>query len=71
MLDDLGGRKSLYDKALILWHDDDRQLCGILVTHVDDFIYCGTKKWIESVIENLLKIFKISKLEKGSFKYTG
>lgn len=38
------GKQSFYDNALFLWHDDNDQLCGILVTHVDYFIFCRTKK---------------------------
>ena len=38
----LGGRKNLYDKAMFQWNSKDGALCGILVTHVDDFVYCGT-----------------------------
>ena len=39
--------------------------------HVDDFVYCGTSEWLSSVIGSLVKTFKISKQEKGSFSYIG
>ena len=67
----LGGRKNLYDKAMFQWNNKDGALCGILVTHVDDFVYCGTLNWHKDVVEQLLCIFKISKKEKGSFRYIG
>ena len=41
------------------------------MTHVDDFEYCGTEKWIEDVIVKLKATFKVSKDEKGVFKYIG
>ena len=35
----LGGKTSLYDKALFLWHNKDGSRDGIVVTRVDDFIF--------------------------------
>ena len=61
---------SLFDKSVFLWHEDHR-LVGMIVTHVDDFEYCGTLQWQRKVIGELVKTFKISKTEKGSFKYVG
>ena len=53
------------------WNNKDRALCEILVTHVDDFVYCGTLNWHKNMVNKLLCIFKISKREKGSVKYIG
>ena len=39
--------------------------------HVDDFEYAGTSKWQENVIKKIMEMVKISKKEKGSFKYIG
>ena len=36
----LGGRKNLYDEAMFQWNKKDGAHCVILVTHVDDFVYC-------------------------------
>ena len=66
----MGGKVSLFDKSVFLWHEDHR-LVGMIVTHVDDFEYCGTLQWQRKVIGELVKTFKISKTEKGSFKYVG
>ena len=38
-----GGRKNLYDEAVFHWNNEDKALCGILVTHVDEFLYCSTE----------------------------
>ena len=65
----LGGRKNLYDEAMFQWNNKDGALCGILVTHVDDFAYCSTLNWHKNVVEKPLRIFKISKKEKGSFRH--
>ena len=51
------------------WNNKDGALCGILVTHVDDFAYCSTLNWHKNVVEKPLRIFKISKKEKGSFRH--
>ena len=47
-------------------NNEDGALCGIHVTHVDDFVYCGTLNWHKNVVEKLLYIVKISKREKSS-----
>ena len=57
----LGGRKSSFDNTMFMWNDNTGQLKGILVMHVDDFVYCGTSEWLSSVIGSLVKTFKISK----------
>ena len=62
---------NLYDEAMFHWNNKDGVLCGILVTHVEDFVYCGTLNWHKNVVEKLIFIFKISKKEKGSFRYIG
>ena len=61
------GRKNLYYEAMFQRNNEDGALCGILVTHKDDFVYCGTLNWHKNVVEKLLCIFKISKRKKSSF----
>ena len=53
----LGGKTSLYDKALFLWHNKDGSRNGIVVTHVDDFVYCGTEQWHKLVFVKILKTY--------------
>ena len=43
----------------------------MLVTHVDDFVYCRNLNWHKNVVEKLLSIFEISKKKTGSFRYIG
>ena len=67
----LGGKRSIYDQAVYLWHDEFQQLIGILVSFVDDFSYCGTNEWCQGVITEILNTFKISRKSSLSFKYLG
>ena len=53
------------------WNNKNGVPCRILITYVDDFVYCGTLNWHKNVVETLLCIFTISKREKGSFRYIG
>ena len=43
----------------------------MVVTHVDDFVYCGTEQWHKLVFAKILKTFQISRIEECSFKYLG
>lgn len=63
VLKNFGGKKSRFDSAMFLWYDDDECFCGIVVTHVDDFIYSDTSNWRSSVIDGILTIFKVNKQE--------
>ena len=69
----LGGVVSAYDNALYLWFDpsDENKLMGVLVSHVDDFAFCGNNKFHVDVIEKVKDTFSISVHETGSFKYLG
>ena len=69
----LGGVVSTYDNALYLWYDalDGNHLMGVLVSHVDDFAFCGSVKFHDTVIDELKTTFYISVHETGSFKYLG
>lgn len=65
----LGGKISLYDWLLFIWHEDGN-LVGLNVVHIDDFEYCEMLSW-HHVIDKIFRLFKISKREKGIFKYIG
>ena len=67
----LGGSISAYDSALFLWFDSDGTISGILVSHVDDFAFCGNQQFHKEVIGGLKEIFKVGTHEYGSFKYVG
>ena len=67
----LGGVVSTYDNALYLWFDKCNNLMGVLVSHVDDFAFCGSEDFHNNVIKKLKNTFNISVHETGSFKYLG
>ena len=67
----LGGVVSTYDNALYLWFDKCDNLMGVLVSHVDDFAFCGNEDFHNNVIKKLKNTFNISVHETGSFKYLG
>ena len=70
-LSTLRAKKSIFDDALFMWYDEFGKLEGILVVHVDDFVYTATDEWLQTVMGALLKKFKISRHAEGSFKYIG
>ena len=59
-----------FDKALFYWKRNC-QTEGILVVHVDDFLWCGSDKFKNEIVLKLKNIFRISKETKGAFKYLG
>ena len=71
VLKQLGCIQSSMDPALFFKRNHNGELIGLICVHVDDFIHCGTSEFKESVIEELIKIFKMGKTESGSFKYVG
>ena len=66
----LGGTRSLYDKCMFLWHKNST-LVGMIITHVDDFEYCGTEEWKADIIKKLKTVFKVSRDEKEKFRFIG
>ena len=60
----------MYDNSMFIWHKDN-VLEGIMTTHVDDLIYCGTDEWRNTVINKIQSEFKISKFGTRAFRYVG
>ena len=71
VLVNLGGKRSSYDNALFCWYSSLGSLEGIMVLHVDDFQFCGTKDWEEKVVKEICKTFEISSQHSGTFRYVG
>ena len=67
----LGGKVSMYDNALFLWHNKDNELIGILAVHVDDFSFAGTDRFQSDVINEVKRTFEIKTHDVGSFKFLG
>ena len=68
-LNRVGCKNSKFDSSLFTYYTD--QLEGILITHVDDFLFAGTEKFYQSVINSLKQTFPISKESSSAFKYIG
>ena len=66
----LGAVTSKYDKAVFIWRQQG-EIEGILAAHVDDFLWLGTRRFLEKVINPLRDTFKISTESKDCFKYVG
>ena len=66
----LGAKVSVHDEAIFTF-SHEKQLQGIISTHVDDFFWAGTKFFEMSVISGIRKVFNVKSEEKGSFRYLG
>ena len=65
-----GCRCSKADPA-VFYYRGDKGLEGLLISHVDDFIWSGTDKFELAVIEKLKNTFKISEENTTAFRYVG
>ena len=63
-------KQSKLDNALFRYYKNGH-LEGLMVLHVDDFLFCGTKSFDDEVIENLSKKFNVGKRSANNFKYIG
>ena len=70
-LEDLGCILSKLDKCVFCFYGAGNVLQGILLSHVDDIIYCGNTRFQDVVIKGLKKTFSVSKLNSGAFIYLG
>ena len=61
---------SKFDKAFFIWKSDGK-VEGLMVVHVDNFLWAGSESFFSYVIKPLKSIFKISKEFDTSFKYGG
>lgn len=48
---------SMHDPLLFTWYNS-RKLCGILVSHVDNFLHCGTDDFLWMLKENRKRCFR-------------
>ena len=66
----LNVKVSKYDPGLFMYQSRGT-LHGLLVTHVDDFLWGGSHVFVENVIKPLHKIFQIGSVNKKAFQYLG
>lgn len=62
---------SRLDQSVFTYHDADHQLQGLLMSHVDDFLWAGNPVFKQNVIHRIKSIFKISSENSAVFKYVG
>lgn len=70
VFDSLGCVQSKHDPALFSYYRDNT-IIGILMLHVDDFIFIGTQEFHNTLISPICETFKVGKEEEKSFKYVG
>ena len=69
-LTSLGCQRCMYDKALFFYYVGNK-LNGLIIMHVDDFIFCGSLKFNNDVLKPLKTKYDISKHEQVTFRYIG
>ena len=69
-LEKLKVKTSIHDHGLFFWHED-RILQEIIASHVDYFIFGGSKMLISKVMNPLKEIFCSGHEEAIMLKYTG
>ena len=67
----LGCKQSKLDKALFRFYSEQKKLIGIFLMHVDDFLFAGTPKFKNEIVEKVKQKFLISKMCEGAFVYIG
>ena len=69
VLSSLGMKESKCDKALFTWRKENLE--GVVLLHVDDVLYFGSRNFITEVMDPFREIFKISREDSEIFKYVG
>ena len=69
-LEKFGVQVSKYDEAIFYWRTN-KGFEGLICCHVDDFLWGGSEKFKEMVIDKTKQTFEISKEDQGDLKYIG
>ena len=69
-LKSVGVQQSIYDNALCYFRLNGK-LEGLICCHVDDFFFCGSQLFHETVIDHIRMKFSLSKESESSFRYLG
>ena len=68
----LGAKTSRSDRSVFIWEDQSRSSpCGILIVHVDDFLYGGNRHFLQEIIPQIRSVFRVGTEEEDCFKYLG
>ena len=68
----LGAVQAKCDRAVFIWKDpSDSGPCGVLVSHVDDFLYGGNSFFLNTILPKIRAAFQIGLEESNNMKYLG
>ena len=67
----LGCKQSEVDPCVFYHYNDNGDLDGILVSHVDDFLHGGSENFKRNIIEKLRQTFLMGSTESEKFRYVG
>jgi hypothetical protein len=67
---EIGCEQSSHDPALFFWKKNGK-LCGMVGSHVDDFLHAGTEAFDFHVMDRMRKRFLAGRIEEGNFQYVG
>ena len=67
----VGCIQSDMDKAVFYYRNEKGETIGMCVTHIDDFLYCGTPQFHEEVIQKVKDRYVIGAEEDTSMTFTG
>ena len=69
-LEKLGGQPVCVDPAFFYWKNND-EVCGVMTSHVDDFLHSGDQLFKKNVLDKLRRTFEISSESADVFAYLG
>ena len=67
----LGMEQSAMDRALFFIKDKAGKLIGLIVTHIDDFLFIGNETFHREIIHKVLRRYVVGTLEDTSLTFTG
>ena len=70
VLTELGVQKCPLDNSLFFWHVNGI-LEGVICIYVDDFLFAGTKDFVDKIIMRFMKKFQIGNTGNVNFTYVG
>ena len=66
----LGCVVSTVDPSLFIYVNQG-ELCGVLISHIDDFLHAGGRNFEECIMKPLAKRFIVGRVEQEEFTYVG
>ena len=68
----LGAKQVKCDRAVFVWEDPNQSgPCGLMLAHVDDFLYGGNDYFLNTIIPKIRNVFKVGLEEEDKLKYLG